>query len=387
MKSNHILLIMLFLLATPLWMRVAWEFTPEKRLNLLIVDKTVINKNSIKHRSVNWILDHEKYTGSFGGFYNINRDYFGFFPGENEKYTVRDFERYDDSELDSISSIYDLAYFTDTYGILGNDWYRHRDIYEHSASIYGGLSEKDLSLMMKFKRKNKPIIAEYNTIGYPTPHDVRMRFQDTFQVEWTGWVARYIASLDTLHNPDLPKWIVREYRKQFKRGWYFKRDGIIFFNEDGRVIILENGRHLNNPLPEIITNKKAQLRFHLPQQMIYPFWIDIIANKNDSNEVLAQYSLGTTKEGTQLLKENNIPTKFPAIIYREKPYMFYYFCGDFADNPTKFRFAKLEGITALKFLMYNAVDKTDRNRFFWEYYMPMIQQILNEAYQRRNSSQ
>ena len=58
--------IILILLATPLWMRLAWEIGSKKALNLLIVDKTVLNSNSYKHRSVNWILDYEKYTKSSG---------------------------------------------------------------------------------------------------------------------------------------------------------------------------------------------------------------------------------------------------------------------------------------------------------------------------------
>jgi hypothetical protein len=383
MKSSYIILVILILLATPLWMRVAWEFSPQRRMNIMIVDKTVLNPNSIKHRSVNWILDHEKYTRSFGGFYNLKRDYFGFFPGSNEKYKVRDFEKYDESEIDSVTSMYDIAYFTDTYGIIGNEWYRHRDINERSANIYGGLSEKDILVMKKLKKKNKPVLAEYNTIGNPTPHDVRVNFQQMFQVEWTGWVGRYIASLDTTNNPDLPKWMVRQYRNQFNRPWTFKSEGFLFFNEDGRVVVMEKDKHLNDPMPVIITTKEAQLRYNLPDRMIYPFWIDIMENKNDSNKVIARYSLSTNFEGDRLLVQYNIPKTFPAIIHREYPYKFYYFCGDFADNPTKFRFSKLEGITGLKFLMYNAVDKTDRNRFFWEYYMPLMQTILEETYQNR----
>src|SRR5690606_23830480 len=122
-----------------------------------------------KHRSVNWILDYEKYTKPTGEFYDINKDYYGFVPGENEKYTIRDFDKMNEQEIDSLVAVYDLLYFTDTYGIMGNEWYRHRDRNENSESIYGGLSEKDLLMLRKMKNKGKPIIAEFNTIAYPTP--------------------------------------------------------------------------------------------------------------------------------------------------------------------------------------------------------------------------
>ena len=121
----------------------------------------------------------------------------------------------------------------------------------------------------------------------------------------------------------------------------------------------------------------------IPSSIIYPYWIDIMTNKNDTNEIISKYVLGVNRGGEDLLKANGIPKIFPAIIHRERDYTFYYFCGDFADNPTKFRFAKLSGISGLKFLMYNAVDVTDRNRFFWEFYLPMMQTILKETYATR----
>jgi hypothetical protein len=104
------------LLATPRWMRIGWEFSPKRKLHMLIVDKTVLNTNSFKHRSINWILDYEKYTKPDGSFYDINQDYFGFFPKEDEKYVINDFEKLDEPEVDSLG--YNLAYLVDTYGVL-----------------------------------------------------------------------------------------------------------------------------------------------------------------------------------------------------------------------------------------------------------------------------
>ncbi|MFZ7114952.1 MAG: hypothetical protein ACO1G9_06210 [Bacteroidota bacterium] len=380
MKSRLILTIIVIFLATPLWMRIGWEFSPKRKLNLLIVDKTVLNSNSFKHRSINWILDYEKYIKPDGSFYDINNDYFGFFPKEDERYQIHDFEKLDEPEVDSISKVYNLAYFADTYGVLGNEWYSHRDINDNSESIYGGLTEKDLLLMTKMKSKNKPVIAEFNTIGYPTPVDMRRQFEKLWGIEWTGWMARHIASLDTLNNPDLPKWIVRAYKKEHNGVWNFKKDGMLFIHETGKVLVLEMGKELNDAIPKIYTDKVNQEAFDVPAVMIYPYWIDIMVNKNDTNNVISKYVLGTNPAGEALLSANGIPKIFPAIIHRNKDFQFYYFCGDFADNPTKFRFAKLSGITTLKFLMYNAVDVTDRNRFFWEFYLPMMKKILKKSY-------
>lgn len=383
MKSRYILILFVVFLATPLWMRIGWEFSPKRELNLLIVDKTVLNSNSFKHRSINWILDYEKYIKKGGSYYDINKDYFGFFPGEDDKYSIQDFEKLDDGEVDSLSKNYDMAYFADTYGVMGNEWYSHRDRNDNSESIYGGLTEKDLLLMKKMKARQKPVIAEFNTIGYPTPKDMRVEFEKLWGVKWSGWMTRYIASLDTVNNPDLPKWIIRAYKKEHGGVWNFKNEGMLFIHESGKVLVLESGNQLNEGIPKIYTEKKFQNMYGVPAVMIYPFWIDIMENKNDTNELISKYVIGTNPSGEQMLADNGIPKIFPAIIHHEKDYNFYYFCGDFADNPTKFRFAKLYGVTALKFLMYNAVDKTDRNRFFWEFYLPMMQTVFSNTYLNR----
>ncbi len=380
MKSRLILWTLVFFLLTPAWMRLAWEFTPRKVMNLMIVDKTVLNSSSVKHRSVNWILDHEKYIKSDSNYYEIDKDYYGFFPGENENYTVRDFDNMSDEELDSIADYNDALYFTDTYGVFVNEWYRHRDIHEESHSIYGGLSEKDLKMMEKMKKHKKLIITEFNMIGMPTPSDVRTSFENTFRLKWTGWMARSITSLDTIDNPDLPKWIVRAYKKNNNNNWKFKNAGMLFIHENGTVVVLEKGKDLVEPIPTIVTDKKNQSRFGIPGSIIYPYWMDIWENKTDSNLVQANYIVNTTATGLALLSAFQIPKMFPAIIEHRGDYRFFYFCGDFADNPTKFRFAKLSGITGLKFLMYNAKDETDRNRFFWEFYLPLMQNIMGDYY-------
>ncbi|MFM7216971.1 MAG: hypothetical protein ACKO1U_03010 [Bacteroidota bacterium] len=384
MKSRIILALIVAFLATPLWMRIAWEFTPERNLDIVILDKTVLNANSFKHRSINWILDHDKYVKSDGSFYDINTDYFGFLPQANEKYLIADFEKMNASEIDSLASVTDLAYFADTYGILGNEWYRRLDRNDNAGSIYGGLSEKDLLVMERMGAKGKLTIAEFNSIGFPTPTDMRKRFERLLGMEWTGWMIRSIASLDTVANPDLPAWIVRQYRTDHKDAWPFHGPGMLFVHESGKVMVMESGRELADWIPSIITRKKFQVETGVPAELIHPYWMDVWRNSNDSNEVVANFNIPVNAAGMTLLRQEGLSSAFPAIVRRTAGFRFYYFCGDFADNPTKFRFAKLRGITGIKFLLYNAVDRTDRNRFFWEYYLPMMRSILEKEY--RSSS-
>lgn len=382
MKSRIILLILLVFLATPLWMRIAWEFSPKRNLNLVIVDKTVLNANSYKHRSINWILDHDKYVRNDGEFYDINRDYFGFFPQEDERYEIRDFDTMNEPELDSMAGANHLVYFADTYGIMGNEWYMHLDRNDNSGSIYGGLSEKDLLLMEKMREKDKLVVSEFNTIGFPTPPDMRRRFQELYGAEWTGWMIRSITTLDTTGNRDLPKWIVRKYRSEHNGQWPFSKAGILCVHESGKVIVLEEGRDLTGWIPDLLTGAALSKEAGLPNSLIYPYWMDVWKNNNDSNEIAARFALPLNDAGRKLLLVAGVPDTFPAIIRRTAGTRFYYFCGDFADNPTKFRFTQLAGVTALKFLLYNAIDETDRSRFFWEYYLPLMDHIFKTEYGR-----
>jgi len=60
---------------------------------------------------------------------------------------------------------------------------------------------------------------------------------------------------------------------------------------------------------------------------------------------------------------------------------FYYFCGDYSDNPININYmAKLKGIKFFRFLMYDKGDRSDRNRFFWVYYNRLVAKILNNYY-------
>ncbi len=382
MKSRLILLVIVLFLATPLWMRIAWEFSPTKRLNVIIADKTVLDANSYKHRSINWILDHHKYVKEDGGFYDINKDYFGFFPQEDERYDIRDFDNLNEPELDSMSKGNDLLYIADTYGILGNEWYRHRDRNENSGSIYGGLTEKDLLLIQKMDDADKLVVAEFNSVGFPTPLALRLRFEQKLGMAWTGWMIRSIASLDTVNNPDLPRWIVKTYRQANNGRWPFQKPGILCVHESGRVLVLEEGRELTSWIPDLVTRRSFCDQTGVPERLIYPYWMDVWSNMNDSNEVVANYALPLTDAGKRILTEQKVPITFPAIVRRTSGFRFYYFCGDYADNPTKFRFAQLSGVTGIKFLLYNAIDQTDRNRFFWEYYLPLMSSILQDEYRR-----
>lgn len=379
MKKKILLYLFFFILFIPVFMWLAWYFTPNTKLVIAIVDKTVLTKKGQEHISLNWVLNHEKFTKTSQKPYHVSEDYFGFFPQENEKYNLKGLERFSDSKLQQLSLDADMAYFTDTYGIYNNEWFQEGDISARSGILYGGLSNKDLQLLENLKERHKLVIAEFNTFGSPTSARNRRAFEQLFHVKWTGWTARYFENLDIVENKEIPKWLVSNYRRAHQNKWPFKNAGVAFVNDHDEVVILEEGQHLENAIPVINTIAENQQKFGLPEDMNYPFWFDVIVPDPQYNEVISWFELDYTAEGLKEIQVHNIPKHFPAVTgHKGQDYQFYYFSGDFSDNPVSLSSSYLKGIEYLKGLFYDSRNVMERKKFFWNFYRPLVTTILDE---------
>lgn len=364
----------------PLWMWLAWAFTPKTKLVVAVVDKTVLNQDGQEHISFSWILNNNRYTKTSTDLYNINSDYYGFFPKDNRKFRLKGLERFSSEQLKQLSTDADMVYFTDTYGIYKNEWYgRQAKISERSGILYGGMSAQDIELLQDMKAKHKLIITEFNTIGSPTNADNRNKFEKLFGMHWTGWTGRYFDSFDTTRNKELPRWLIDNYKNQHERKWPFHKAGLAFVSNDDQIVILEDSTHLTDPVPHIISFGYGQKNLELPERMKYPFWFDVITPSLAVNHVVSRFDISLNAEGAAELKKYNIPATFPAIImHKEKDYQFYYFSGDFCDNPIGMGTSYFKGIGAFKWMLYNTDDATERKSFFWTFYRPMMTHILEE---------
>lgn len=371
--------ILCLLISIPFLMWFFWLISPRQKLVVAIIDKTVLDKKGQEHISLNWILNHYKYTKNNTELYQIARDYFGFFPKEDQKFRLRGLERFSSSQLAHLSEDADLAYFTDTYGIYNQEWYSQKNGQRSSGMLYGGLSNQDLLFLKLMKAKNKLIITEFNTIGSPTSPEIRSQFESMFGMKWSGWTARYFNSLDTLVNKELPVWVVTNYKAGNKGKWPFKKAGIVFVSDKDQIAILEDSVHLSDPMPYILSTTSGQKEFGLPEKMKYPFWFDIIIPNVQANKVVAKFNLNLNTNGMAELKRFGIPSSFPAVLQQNvaKP-KFYYFSGDFCDNPISLTSSYFKGIGYLKFLFYDTEDPMERKSFFWNFYEPLITNILNK---------
>lgn len=367
------------LIIFPIVMWLGWFFTPKKKLVVAIVDKTVLNTDAQEHTSLWWILNHNRFTKTATQSYKNSRDYFGFFPKDDEKFKLKGLERFSSEQLKQLSNDADLAYFTDTYGIYRNEWYSKKQSTERSNLIYGGMSNQDIEFLQDMKDKHKLIITEFNTIGSPTNADNRNKFEKMFGMHWTGWTARYFDTFDTLRNKELPRWLINNYKKQHGQKWPFHKAGLAFVSNDDQVVVLEDSTHLKDPVPHIISFGYGQKTLGLPEKMKYPFWFDIITPSLSINHAVSRFDISLNAAGTAELKKYNIPTTFPAIImHKDKDYQFYYFSGDFCDNPIGMGTSYFKGINMFRWMFYNSDDPDERKSFFWTFYRPMITTILKE---------
>jgi len=371
--------LLIMLLPFPLWMFIAWQLSPSKPFPIVIIDKTVLTREGKEHESFNWILTNEKFVKQNGDLYSIPKDYYGFFPKNNKKFSVQGLENFNTEQIDSLANASQAVYVTDTYGIFSSEWYSQKEQSEHSSLVYGGMSTVDLMFLQKMKEQKKLIITEFNSIASPTTSAVRAEFESMFGLHWTGWTGKYFESLDTLINKELPRWLIHDYKVQHQNLWTFKYSGIAFVHFDGRVEILENKTHLKQEVPFLLTNEANRERFGLPAKLKYPYWFDVMLTQR-TNNVLSVYSIYTNEKGDSLLHVMDIPKTFPAVIEHKGDYTFYYFAGDFCDNPVEQFAAKIKWIRLFKWFFYNAKEISERRSFFWEYYTPLVTKILNIHY-------
>jgi len=370
------------LIAAPVIMYLLWLFSPKHELEIVIVNKSVTSTENMELGSINWVLTNDRIVHDTQVLYEKNSDYYGFYPRLGGDFVVRDFSAFDSLQIVSLVSNSDLLYLTDSYGVYTHDYQVRLD--EPNRLMYGGFKHSDLAVLKEFRAQNKLIISEFSLFPPPTWRNMRDSLQTILGVEWSGWTGRYFLSLDSTAHVDLPPWVMNLYHKKYGENWPFTDSGIVLVRWDD-IVILEYGTHLLGEAPIIETQAVNAELYGLPPSIQYPFWFDIVASPERDNQIISIYHLEVNEQGDSLLSAHNIPKMFPAVLKESTgEYPFYYFAGDFSDNPVIPSTAYFKGIQRFHKFFYNKNDVEDRQQFFWRFYRPLVSSILRNEAKRLN---
>lgn len=362
-----------------------WAFQEKKPVNIIILDKTVPTLERINHKSLVWVLTNGRFVKGNGSSYSFRKDYYGFYPTRplREKGWKQNNLRI--TEIMSIADSMDALYYTDTYGVFTNDWYRGISKSRRSRKLYGGLNNTDYLYLVEMQLRNKLCILEYNTFDYPTADLERYKTKERLGIEFDGWTGKYFSSLDTAarENKDFPLWMTAMYRRQYFKPWTFTKPGIVLLNNQN-IIVLEEGKQLKNAVPAIITDSVYCKKYGVVQRVGFEGWFDIIHPKE--NITISKYKIETTSEGDSILADYNLLNEFPAVITDSNNQRTYYFCGDFTANKINFWTSRLNGLIGKKGISYSNKEN-DPRRFFWLYYKPLVNGIFTNYYNEVKKSQ
>lgn len=382
-RKKYIFFFIATIVSIPFWLWGAWLLTPKKKMVLAIVDKTESEQKGRQHMALTWVLNNEKYTKTSQKLYDVSTDYFGFYPKEKSEFKIRGLERFSAPQLDQLSEDCDVTYYVDTYGVYNSDLKEQNNrINKGTGIIYGGMTEQDIEFLQKMKSKKKLIISEYNILETPTSPAIRKQFENTFGLTWSGWTCRYFDSFDPSKNSGLPGWIINNYKVRHGGDWPFKKSGLAFIHHTGEIVILEDLVHSNNPLPNITLTPSGKNSLRLPDYVKFPFWFDIVIPDTSINEVAATFDIGVNEKGIDELNKHNIPLSIPAVImHNKKDYQFYYFAGSFCStNTLSISSSHFKWISAFKGFLYNEDETFESTSFFWKFYRPLMETILENYY-------
>ncbi|SHH14322.1 hypothetical protein SAMN02745221_01784 [Thermosyntropha lipolytica DSM 11003] len=361
-KTVFIVMIIIFLfISTPF---IIFAAQKPSSLNVWIIDKTVPTKDFREHKGLVWILNNMKIKNALTQeYFDYTRDYFGFYPQD---------DAYDIFPIEPNNP--DLIYIADTYGVYTDDFNKLNAEGTKSNLIYGGLSEAEWFQIKSYLNNGRTVVAEFNTIEYPTGEKVRKEMEDVFGFEWSGWIGRYFARLEK--EMEVPLWVIKAYEEQYQRKWDFKGNGFVFISQNNEIIVLDQNDFKNKKMyvdfkDEYINQFKAR------DKVNYYYWFEITEDKGA--EVLANFVLDLNESGREKLNKHNIKASFPAI-YKNKndDYTAYYFAGDFVDINDIPRFYNMAGYDKFKKLITMNIDAS-QEAFFWKVYVPVMKKIIRDV--------
>lgn len=352
-----------------------WKTLPPKPLSLFVIDKTTAI-DFREHRSLFWLLHHWKYVNPLTNtFYNPEKDYYGYFPQDSTFSTV--------AKLQLNQT--ELLYIADTYGVYRypmNYLSYERLLPEHYIPIqleYGGLSGQEMDAIETYNSLGRTTIAEFNTLQDPQLEDwpTQRRLERLFGVHYRGALGRYYDDLGTA-----ARWMRDLYEKHARTPWKFSGRGIIIVvnrklgDDRPEVVVLESGDLAHTPV--FIRNTDHSLLWGTEDEIPYYYFFEYL-DVDSAARVIAQYEIQCNITGAHKMNAAGLPLTFPAVILSDSTERNIYFAGDFADNSVETMLTEYWNIEFLLTKMFSFYFVSDQTRFFWKFYLPMMENVFERT--------
>ncbi len=378
MKTRNLLLIILaVIIAVPALGRLGWALRKGRKMEIMIINKTVPGNSRNEVRSLNWVLNYNKILKTDNTHYRFERDYYGYHPdAPAEEWKVRSYRM---ADLPSIEERYSALVFLDNQGVKLD-----QENAGTSALYYGGFNQNDYLLLKEMLSAGKLVIAEYNFFSPPTQDLVRYNTEQMLDIHSLGWQGKYFTSLEQkkLSGQLDPAWI-EHYRDHYGKDWTFDGPGIILINEkQGRIIVLPRREMMNKDFPDVVTEKALAKSLALPVRAAYTGWFDVVYKGN--NALISTFDLNLNEKGREMMMKNGLECRFPAVIKSSSQH-FYYLAGDFSKEHVSLTCSRLCVINNLLRTVAGKMTKKP-GAFFQTYYVPVMSAILEEHFNEMNRS-
>jgi hypothetical protein len=373
MKANRYLVILVAVIVLlPFAGRLFWLLKEGKKLDILIINKSVKKSSTNEIRALNWTLNAEKFVDSAGDNYKYSNDYLGYFPDAvvNER-KIRSFALED---VSSIIKSFDVLFFADNGGVELESPQNKSSGKMH----YGGFNQNDYYLLKEMLGRQKLVIAEYNFVSDPTEDLVRYnteQFIDIYTLDWTGKYFKNLSKNQLIKSLPL-KWFELYQNNNNNKEWDFTGPGIILFNNrENRIIILPADQYMNSKYPDVVTSADVSKEFRIPERASFNGWFSLVYQGR--NRIISNFNLNLNEAGAQILRNNGISPEFPAVIESTNK-KFYYFSGDFSKVPVFMASSRIGFLTSI--VRPSRTNSNNPDKFFKMYYDPLLSTVLNSYY-------
>ncbi len=378
MRATRILLIILAIfIVLPFIGRFFWVLQKGRKMEIMIVNKTVPKDSHNEVKSLTWVLNYNKILKTDNARYNFEKDYYGYHPdAPAEEWKIRSFRI---ADLPSICDKYSALIFLDNQGVklVGNRP-------NLSPNFYGGFNQNDYLLLKNMMEAGKLIVAEYNFFSDPTEDLVRYNTEQMLDIHCLGWRGKFFSNLsaEKITEELEPKWIDR-YTSINGQDWAFQGPGLVLINvKQNRIIVLPRDEFMEKDYPDVVTKKDYASSRKLPEKNAFSSWFAIVYQ--GENEVISNINLNLNEKGRSVMMSNGLECSFPAVI-KSTQHPFYFIAGDFSKEDVSLALSRVRIINDI-FRMIEGNMTENPKMFFHTFYVPFMSSIFAEYDREMNTT-